>query len=210
MPAKVAITPSRKPRTKLRLAGRGGAAAIQQGGQKNSLAKEHRRRGQTQPPMVNSLGELSKEGRIMKETLCIQQLLRTGTWYFARSGFHLGGWHGRAVSRPLQSHIQRHRGDLLTANRACRYMPQTHFPGVLPQLPRLGTCAQLTALSPRPASSSVAISGSFGGGRMAFCFITLPAIPIRPPGSGGQSGHGVCGADEEWATWGADLTPGLE
>jgi hypothetical protein len=32
--------------------------------------------------------------------------------------------------------------------------------------------------SPRPASSSVAIDGSFGGGLIAFCLMTLPAIPI--------------------------------
>jgi hypothetical protein len=45
-------------------------------------------------------------------------------------------------------------------------------------LPRLLLCPH----SQRPASSSVAMLGSLGGGAMAFCFRTLPAMPMSMPG----------------------------
>ena len=46
-----------------------------------------------------------------------------------------------------------------------------------------------TSHSRLPASSSVAISGSLGGGEMAFCFSTLPATPISMPS--GKQGERV-------------------
>ena len=83
----------------------------------------------------------------------------------------------------------RPRLPLLPLLAAARFIPPSATPCPLPPAPSPLPPAPspCPAPLPRPDSSSVAISGSLGGGMMAFCFITLAAMPIRPPaGIGGR------------------------